>query len=149
MILRLSIGAALFIGGLTAHLLQAPLYVQLPLFLLCYAILAYDVILNAVRGLIHGQFFGEALLMTISSVGAFILGEYPEAAAVMLLYQLGEFLTDLALDRSQDSIRAILDIRPDTATVVRDGQESVVPPAEVAIGKRSFCVPANASRWTA
>ena len=135
MLIRLIAGAALFAAGLFAHLMKAPLYVQLPLFLLCYAIVAYDVLWNAVRGLLRGQFFGEAFLMAISSVGAFILGEYPEAAAVMLLYQLGEFLTDLALDRSQDSIRAILDIRPDTANVVRGGQEQTVPPQQVAIGE--------------
>ena len=135
MLIRLIAGGVLFAAGLTAHLLKAPLYVQLPLFLLCYLILAYDVILNAVRGLIHGQFFGEALLMTISSIGAFVLGEYPEGAAVMLFYQLGEFLTDLALDRSQSSIRAILDIRPDTANVQRNGAIETVSPATVAIGE--------------
>ena len=135
MLIRLIAGAVLFVAGLVSHFLKAPLYVQLPLFILCYLILAYDVILNAVRGLIHGQFFGEALLMTISSVGAFVLGEYPEGAAVMLFYQLGEFLTDLALDRSQDSIRAILDIRPDTANVQRGDAIETVSPASVAVGE--------------
>ncbi len=135
MLIRLIIGAVLFIGGLVAHFLNAPLYVELPLFLACYAVVAYDVVWNAIRGIIHGNVFGEAFLMTIASVGAFALGEYPEGAAVMLLYQLGEWLTDLALDRSQDSIRAILDIRPDTANVVRNGETAVVSPAEVEIGE--------------
>lgn len=135
MLIRLIVGAVLFATGLAAHLLHAPLYVTLPLFLLAYGVLAYDVIYNGVRGLFHGQFFGEALLMTISSIGAFVLGEYPEAVAVMLFYQLGEWLTDLALDRSQDSIRAVLDIRPDTATVLRDGREETVSPDDVAIGE--------------
>ena len=135
MIVRLILGSVFFAGGLLAHLLHAPIYLELPLFLVCYAIVAYDVLWNALLGLLHGKFFGEALLMAISSIGAFVLGEYPEAAAVMLLYQLGEFLTDLALDRSQDSIRAILDIRPDTATVLRDGTEATVSPADVAIGE--------------
>ena len=135
MLIRLIAGAALFVAGLVSHFLKAPLYVQLPLFLLCYLILAYDVIFSAVRGLFRGQFFGESLLMTISSVGAFVLGEYPEGAAVMLFYQLGEFLTDLALDRSQDSIRAILDIRPDTANVQRGDAIETVSPASVAVGE--------------
>ena len=135
MLIRLIIGAVLFIGGMVAHFLNAPLYVELPLFLACYAVVAYDVVWNAIRGIIRGNVFGEAFLMTIASVGAFVLGEYPEGAAVMLLYQLGEWLTDLALDRSQDSIRAILDIRPDTANVVRDGETMTVSPAEVAIGE--------------
>ncbi|MBR6039474.1 MAG: cadmium-translocating P-type ATPase [Clostridia bacterium] len=135
MLIRLIIGAVLFIGGMVAHFLNAPLYVELPLFLACYAVVAYDVVWNAIRGIIHGNVFGEAFLMTIASVGAFVLGEYPEGAAVMLLYQLGEWLTDLALDRSQDSIRAILDIRPDTANVVRNGETMTVSPAEVEIGE--------------
>ena len=135
MLIRLIIGAVLFIGGMVAHCLNAPLYVELPLFLACYAVVAYDVVWNAIRGIIHGNVFGEAFLMTIASVGAFVLGEYPEGAAVMLLYQLGEWLTDLALDRSQDSIRAILDIRPDTANVVRNGETMTVSPAEVEIGE--------------
>jgi hypothetical protein len=71
MLIRLIAGAVLFVAGLVSHFLKAPLYVQLPLFLLCYLILAYDVIFSAVRGLFRGQFFGESLLMTISSVGAF------------------------------------------------------------------------------
>ena len=135
MLIRLIVGAVLFAGGLTAHFLHAPLYVELPLFLACYAVVAYDVVWNAIRGIVRGNVFGEALLMTIASIGAFVLGEYPEGAAVMLLYQLGEFLTDLALDRSQDSIRAILDIRPDTANVVRNGETLSVSPADVAIGE--------------
>ena len=135
MLIRLIAGAVLFVAGLVSHFLKAPLYVQLPLFLLCYLILAYDVIFSAVRGLFRGQFFGESLLMTISSVGAFVLGEYPEGAAVMLFYQLGEFLTDLALDRSQDSIRAILDIRPDTANVQRGDAIETVSPASVSVGE--------------
>ena len=135
MTIRLIVGAVLFAAGLTAHFLNAPLYIELPLFLACCAVVAYDVVLNAIRGVVYGNVFGEALLMTIASVGAFVLGEYPEAAAVLLLYQLGEYLTDLALDRSQDSIRAILDIRPDTANVVRGEQTETVSPAEVAIGE--------------
>ncbi len=135
MLIRLIPGAVLFAAGLTAHLLGAPLYVTLPLFLACYALVAYDVVWNAIRGILRGNVFGEAFLMTVSSIGAFAIGEYPEGAAVMLLYQLGEFLTDLALDRSQDSIRAILDIRPDTANVLRGGALSTVSPAEVAIGE--------------
>ena len=135
MLIRLIIGAVLFAGGLVAHFLNAPWYIELPVFLACYAVAAYDVIWNAIRGILHGNVFGEAFLMTVASVGAFALGEYPEGAAVMLLYQLGEWLTDLALDRSQDSIRAILNIRPDTANVVRDGETLSVSPADVEIGE--------------
>ncbi len=133
--IRLIVAGVLFAGGLIAHFCKAPLYVELPIFLLCYAVAAYDVIRNAIRGLLHGAVFGESFLMTVSSIGAFVLGEYPEGAAVMLLYQLGEFLTDLALDRSQDSIRAILDIRPDTANVLRGDEILSVSPADVSPGE--------------
>ena len=135
MLIRLIVGAVLFAGGMAAHFLHAPLWIELPVFLACYAVVAYDVVWNAIRGILRGNVFGEAFLMTVSSIGAFALGEYPEGAAVMLLYQFGEWLTDLALDRSQDSIRAILDIRPDTANVVRDGATETVSPAEVSIGE--------------
>ncbi len=135
MLIRLIVGAVLFAGGMAAHFLHAPLWIELPVFLACYAVVAYDVVWNAIRGILRGNVFGEAFLMTVSSIGAFALGEYPEGAAVMLLYQFGEWLTDLALDRSQDSIRAILDIRPDTANVVRDGATETVSPADVSIGE--------------
>ena len=135
MLIRLIVGAVLFAGGMAAHFLHAPLWIELPVFLACYAVVAYDVVWNAIRGILRGNVFGEAFLMTVSSIGAFALGEYPEGAAVMLLYQFGEWLTDLALDRSQDSIRAILDIRPDTANVIRDGATETVSPAEVSIGE--------------
>jgi Cd2+/Zn2+-exporting ATPase len=135
MVIRLIIGAVLFAGGLTAHFCNAPWYVELPIFLACYAVVAYDVLWNAIRSILRGNVFGEAFLMSVASIGAFALKEFPEGAAVMLLYQLGEFLTDLALDRSQASIRAILDIRPDTANVVRNGETLPVSPAEVEIGE--------------
>ena len=141
MLIRLIVGAVLFAGGMAAHFLHAPLYVELPIFLACYAVAAYDVVWNAIRGIAHGQVFGESFLMTIASIGAFALGEYPEGAAVMLLYQLGEWLTDLALDRSQDSIRAILGIRPDTANVMHDGETKTVSPAEVKIGETIMILP--------
>ncbi|MBQ6333209.1 MAG: cadmium-translocating P-type ATPase [Clostridia bacterium] len=143
MVIRLIAGAVLFAGGLVAHFCKAPLYVELPLFLACWAVVSYDVVWNAIRGILRGNVFGEAFLMTIASIGAFVLCEFPEGAAVMLLYQLGEFLTDLALDRSQDSIRAILDIRPDTANVVRGGETLSVSPADVAIGETILVRPGD------
>ena len=120
MIIRLIAGAVLFAGGLVAHFCKAPLYVELPLFLACWAVVSYDVVWNAIRGILRGNVFGEAFLMTIASIGAFALREFPEGAAVMLLYQLGEFLTDLALDRSQDSIQVrLLRIWPDGSRIAK------------------------------
>ena len=95
----------------------------------------YDVLLGSVTHLIHGQVLDELFLMSAASAGAFALGEYTEGALVLLLFQLGEFLQDLAVDRSRGSIAELMNIRPDTATVLRDGQEMRVHPEEVAVGE--------------
>ena len=97
--------------------------------------IGYDVILGAVRNLIHGQMLDEQFLMFVAAAGAFVLGEYTEGALVFLLFQLGEFLQDLAVDRSRDSIAELMNIRPDAATVEREGREVRVHPEEVAVGE--------------
>lgn len=105
------------------------------LYLAAYLICGHDVIKGAIRNIHKGNIFGEQFLMTIASVGAIFVGEFAEAVAVMLFYNLGEFVQDYAVDRSRDSISALMDIRPDTATVIRDGKEIVVSPEEVEIGE--------------
>jgi len=105
------------------------------LYLAAYLICGRDVIKGAIRDIHKGNVFGEQFLMTVASVGAIFVGEYAEAVAVMLFYNLGEFVQDYAVDRSRDSISALMDIRPDTATVIRDGKEIVVSPEEVEIGE--------------
>lgn len=133
--IRLLIGAALYLPGLILHLCGLPLYWTLPFFVASYCIVAYDVLWTALKNLLHGKPFDEAFLMSLASLGAFAIGEYPEAVAVMLLYQVGEYLQDLAVARSKRSISALLDIRPDTATVLRDGAAVTVAPDTVAIGE--------------
>ena len=95
----------------------------------------YDVIIGAMKNLLHGELMDELFLMSVAAVGAFALGEYTEGALVFLLFQLGEFLQDLAVDRSRDSISELMNIRPDTATVERDGKEMTVHPDDVDIGE--------------
>ena len=105
------------------------------LYLVAYLICGRDVIKGAVRNIHKGNVFGEQFLMTVASVGAIFVGEFAEAVAVMLFYNLGEFVQDYAVDRSRDSISALMDIRPDKATVIRDGKAIVVSPEEVQIGE--------------
>lgn len=105
------------------------------LYLAAYLICGHDVIKGAIRNIHKGNIFGEQFLMTIASVGAIFVGEFAEAVAVMLFYNLGEFVQDYAVDRSRDSISALIDIRPDKATVIREGKETIVSPEEVEIGE--------------
>lgn len=100
-----------------------------------YAICGWDVVWGALRGIAHGQMFDETFLMTIATVGALAVGEYSEAVAVMLFYQVGELFQSIAVGRSRRDIAALMDIRPDTATVLREGGEEVVSPEEVSLGE--------------
>ena len=131
MILRMAIGAAIFAAGIFLK----PLPVQLAVYIVAYVILGGDVVLSAVKNIIKGRVFDENFLMSLSSIGAFFIGEYPEAVAVMLFYQVGEFFQDLAVQRSRKSISDLMDIRPDTATVKRNGELITVSPEDVGVGE--------------
>ena len=100
-----------------------------------WLIIGYDVLWDALRNILHGQVFDEKFLMALATVGAFAIGEYPEAAAVMLFYQIGEWFQSVAVGRSRKSIAALMDIRPEYAVVLREGEEQEVDPEEVAIGE--------------
>lgn len=104
-------------------------------FIVPYLIAGYDVLWSAARNIAHGQVFDEKFLMAIATLGAFGIAEYPEAAGVMIFYQVGELFQSIAVGRSRRSIAALMDIRPESATVIRDGQELCIPPEEVAIGE--------------
>lgn len=135
MILRLSVsGALLAIGLVLRLLLHLEWYWQLPVFLAAYIVIGYDVVIGAIKGLARGRIFGESFLMSVSSIGALCLGEFPEAVAVMLFYQLGELLEDIAVDRSRDSISDLMDIRPDVAAVWVDGVWQTEHPEHVPVG---------------
>ena len=109
-------------------------YIALPMFIIPYLVCGYDVIKCAVVNIIHGQVFDEKFLMAIATIGAFATGEYPEAVAVMLFYQVGELFQSIAVGRSRKSIAGLMDIRPDYANLLVDGEEQMVSPEEVAIG---------------
>ena len=100
-----------------------------------YVISGYDVIYRALKNTFKGQVFDENFLMTVATIGAFAIGEFPEAVAVMAFYQIGEYFQDRAVDNSRRSIAALMDIRPETATVLRDGKPFVLAPEQVAIGE--------------
>lgn len=103
--------------------------------LVAYFVIGYDVLWRAIRNIFHGQVFDENFLMTIATVGAFFIGEYPEAIAVMLFYQIGEAFQEAAVDKSRKSIADLMNIRPDKANVCRDGQIVTVNPEDVAVGE--------------
>lgn len=105
------------------------------LYLLPYLIVGWDVLWNAARNIAHGQVFDENFLMSIATVGAFALGDYVEAAAVMLFYQVGELFQSIAVGKSRKSIAALMDIRPDSSVVLRNGEELKVSPEEVKKGE--------------
>lgn len=136
-IARLALGAAVYAAGivLTYFFPDVNGYITLGVLVLAYIILGADVVMRALKNILKGRVFDENFLMTISTVGAFAIGEYPEAVAVMLFYQIGELFQDMAVRRSRKSISSLMDIRPDSANVKRNGAWISVSPQEVAVGE--------------
>ena len=110
-------------------------WLLLTMFAVPYLIAGYDVLRGAFLNIIHGNLLDEKFLMAIATIGAFVIGDYPEAASVMIFYQTGELFQSIAVGRSRRSISSLMDIRPDSATVIRDGEELTVSPEEVAAGE--------------
>ena len=106
-----------------------------PLYLIPYFIIGWDILWKAIRNIRNGQVFDENFLMAIATVGALLIGEFPEAVFVMLFYQIGELFQGVAVGKSRKSISALMDIRPDYANVERNGQVETVDPDEVAVGE--------------
>ena len=128
-LLLISAAAILFaLGILTDGAIHAAAFV------ISYLLVGFGVLKEAGENILHGELFDENFLMALASIGAICIGEYGEAAAVMILYQLGEFLQDRAVDSSRSSIRALMDIRPDTANLVENGKVRTVPASEVTVG---------------
>ena len=140
-IARLILGGVLFAAGILAEKAGAGNPLPLLLLLAAYLISGCGVLLRAGKNLLHGHIFDENFLMSVSTVGALAIGQTEEAAAVMLLYQLGEFLEDLAVDRARNSVTALLNLRPERAAVLRDGVAVVVDPEEVAVGETILIEP--------
>lgn len=105
------------------------------LYVIAYIIVGYDIVLKAVRNIFKGKVFDENFLMTVATIGAFCIGEFPEAVAVMLFYQIGELFQSYAVDRSRKSVASLMDIRPDYANVYREDEIERIDPDEVNIGE--------------
>lgn len=129
--IRLAIGAVLF---LVAVILKQNIYIRLPLYLVSYLLIGGDVLLRAARNIMRGQVFDENFLMTIATIGAFAIKEYPEAVAVMLFYQIGELFQDIAVERSRKSIKSLLNIRPDYANLKTEEGLVVTKPELIKVG---------------
>lgn len=128
---RIIVAAVLFFAG---SFLQLPEYVEMGVFLGCYAVVGWDIVWKAITNILHGQVFDENFLMTIATIGALILGEHSEGVAVMLFYQVGEWFQSYAVSKSRKSIASLMDIRPDYANVEQDGKLVQVDPDGVQIG---------------
>ncbi len=142
-LLRIIMTATLLLGAwlLTASV-PMPVWQQLALFLIPYLLIGYDVLAEAWEGIREGDPFDEDFLMAIATIGALLIGflpgaetQFPEAVFVMLFFQIGELFEDYAEDKSRHSIAEMMDLRPDTATVMRGGEEQTVAPDSVAVGE--------------
>ena len=119
---------------MATYILAIPEEIHIGLCAIAYVIIGADIVYAALRNLCKGQFLGESFLMTIATVGAFVIGEYPEAVAVMMFYQIGELFSDIAVERSRESIAALMDIRPDYANIEKEGSLTRVSPSDVPVG---------------
>lgn len=110
-------------------------YIFTGICLAAYLLVGYGVVKSAVKNILRGEFFDEKFLMSVASLGAVCIGQLPEAVAIMLFYQIGERFEDYAVDKSEKSINALMEIRPDTANVIRGGKEITVKAEEVQPGE--------------
>ena len=131
-VIRLAVSAVLLAAAWLSPL--AGIW-RLLAFLVPYLIAGYTVLWQAAKNILHGEIFDEGFLMAIATIGAFFIGEYPEAVFVMIFFQVGELFEALAVGRSRRSIEALMDIRPDYANLEKDGETRRVSPEEVGIGE--------------
>ena len=132
MLVRIFISAVLFLAVVLMPLNGIE---RIAAFIVPYLVIGWDVLWKAIRNIAHGQIFDENFLMALATVGAFGTGEFPEAVAVMLFYQVGEWFQGYAVGRSRQSIAKLMDIRPDYANIEQNGKLVEVDPEEVSIGQ--------------
>ena len=111
------------------------IWIKDALFIISYLIVGFSILKKAIRNIFRGKVFDENFLMAVATIGAFGVGEFPEAVAVMLFYQIGELFQSYAVDKSRKSISSLMDIRPDYANVIRNNKEEKVDPDDVKIGE--------------
>ena len=131
-----SIGVAVFVVALLLEKLElVPAVIYVPAFIIAYILVGYDVLWQSAKHISKGQVFDEFFLMSVATVGALLVGEYPEAVAVMLFYKVGEYFQDKAVDQARGSIEALVNIKPDFANVVlKDGSIERKKPTSVEVG---------------
>lgn len=132
--LRLITAVAAFALSFAVKLIGVPWWVEMILFGATYLFIGYDVLWRAIRNILHGRVFDENFLMTIASLGAFVVGDFAESAAVMVFYQIGEYFQDYAVDKSRERISSLMDIRPDKAFVFENGSVREYQPEDVSVG---------------
>ena len=125
---KILVAAVFFVLGWVVNAGEA---LRFGLFFAAFIIAGLDVLINAVRNIFNGQVFDEEFLMTVATIGAFCVGEYPEGAAVMLFFQVGELFQSYAVNKSRRSISDLMDIRPDFANVLVDGKAVRKDPYDV------------------
>ena len=130
-IIQLTVGGGLLLLGVLFNL---PYGAELAVFLVAYLIVGGEILVRAVKNILRGQVFDENFLMAIATIGAFIIGEFPEGVGVMLFYQVGELFQSIAVNRSRKSISSLMDIRPDFANLKVGEDIKKVSPEDVAIG---------------
>lgn len=138
----------LAVAALVEHTVQLPVWQMLIIYLVPYLVVGYDVVGEAFEGICHGEVFDEDFLMFVATVGAMCIGflpgaepQFAEAVFVMLFFQVGELFEHYAEHRSRRSIRALMDIRPDTANVLRNGNVQTVSPDKIAVGETIIVKP--------
>lgn len=140
MLLRIIIAAVIYAGGIVTSLLLPEGFsyawaVELLIFGAAYILLGWDVVWKALRNIAHGQVFDENFLMTIASIGAMVIGDFDEGAAVMIFYRVGDLFESVAVGKSRRSIAEMVDINPESANVERDGEVTEVDPEDVQTGE--------------
>lgn len=131
-LLKITIGFCILLCGLFCNLQGLSKFL---VFFVAYIIVGFDIILTAIKNIIKGEVFDENFLMSLATIGAFSIKEYPEAVMVMVLYQIGEYFQDKAVEKSKKSISDLMDIRPDYANVEINGEIVKKPPQEINIGE--------------
>ena len=138
-LIQIIISAILFAIGLLVPFSNE--WITKGIYIAAYLIVGLEIVIKAIKNIFKGEVFDEHFLMAVATIGAFAIGEFPEAVAVMLFYQIGELFQDYAVDKSKESITNLMDIRPDVAVVKRNGKLETVKPETVKIGEEIVVKP--------
>lgn len=140
---KIIFGGIMFIAGVITgeEVLNLNNVIPMLCFGISYLIIGFEIVKNAVSGILKGNFFNENFLMTAASIGAFAIGEYSEGCMVVILYTIGEFLQDLAIGKSKKSISDMMNMTPEIVTVIRNGENIEISPEDVKVGEEFIVNP--------